>query len=260
MNPTMTLQTQGLTVQFGALRALADISLTLTGPSTVGLIGPNGAGKSTLLNALSGFVPATTGSIHLDGEDITSGTPQHRVRQGLLRSFQTARMLEDESVLSNVLLGAESLPKPGSARQLLGTRSARRTERAAREQAFDLLDRLELTALADLPASALSTASRRLVELARVLMAKPRMLLLDEPAAGLDAKSRVQLSDTILDVHAAHPCLIVLVEHDVSIVRRVCERTVVLVSGEVMADGDTETVLKQPDVRSAYFGGIHAHH
>jgi branched-chain amino acid transport system ATP-binding protein len=254
---TISLQVQNLDVRFGALRALSDVSLTLDGPGTVGLIGPNGAGKTTLLNAVTGFVSTHGGTIDLDGQVLTGATPQTFARHGVLRSFQTARLLEDETVLTNVLLGAERDRTTGAIRQIIGTRKARRAERAAWAAGHEALARLSLEHLAGRAVGELSSATRRLVELARVLVSRPHILLLDEPAAGLDARSRVVLADTLRRVSDEQHCLIVLVEHDVSVVRRVCDRTVVLAAGAVLADGPTGDVLDRPDVRRTYFGEHH---
>lgn len=254
----ISLSVRKLDVRFGALRALSDVSLTLDGPGTIGLIGPNGAGKTTLLNAVTGFVPTHGGSIDLDGRDLTGATSRTFAHRGVLRSFQTARLLEDETLLTNVLLGAERDRGTGAFRQIIGTRAARRAENAARAAAHEAMLRLSLEHLAHRAVGELSSATRRLVELARVLVSRPSILLLDEPAAGLDARSRVVLADTLRSVNAEQPCLIVLVEHDVSLVRRVCDRTIVLAAGTVLADGPTEAVLDMPDVRRTYFGEQHA--
>jgi branched-chain amino acid transport system ATP-binding protein len=250
----ISLRVQNLDVRFGALRALSDVSLTLDGPGTVGLIGPNGAGKTTLLNAVTGFVSTHAGTIDLDGQDLTGASSRTFAHHGVLRSFQTARLLEDETVLTNVLLGAERDRTTGAFRQIVGTPKARRAEHTARAAAHEALARLSLEHLAGRAVGELSSATRRLVELARVLISRPSILLLDEPAAGLDARSRVALADTLRRVNEEQPCLIVLVEHDVSVVRRVCDRTVVLAAGAVLADGRTDDVLNRSDVRRTYFG------
>ena len=255
---TISIEMRGVGMRFGGLVALHDVNLTLDGPGTIGLIGPNGAGKSTLLNALSGFFAPTEGSVILDGQDVTSLTPQKHAELGLVRSFQTAQLLEDETVVDNVLLGRLRFTKAGPLRQLFFAPKHLRAEAQWMEQAYAVLDLLGLLKWAHHRVSSLSSATRRLVEIGRVLMAEPSVVLLDEPAAGLDAASRQHLAELLKEVPLQVGCLLVLVEHDVNIVRRSCDRTVALVSGSVLADGPTDEVLDRQDVRIAYFGESHA--
>lgn len=250
----VALEVKELNVSFGALRALRNVSFTLPEPGVYGLIGPNGAGKSTLLNVLSGFIHPDSGELLLSGQDIAGYSIAERVQLRMLRSFQTARLLEDETVLSNVMVGRERILQKGALRQIVGTPGARREERQTRAEAQEVLNRLGLQHEAARRATELSTAARRLVELGRALIGRPQVLLLDEPAAGLDAGSRILLTDRLREVSLATSCLIVLVEHDVGVVRRVCDRTIVLASGEMVAEGPTDSVLDDPRVRDAYFG------
>jgi len=243
-----------LSVQFGALRALSDVSLTLEGTARFGLIGPNGAGKTTLLNAIAGFVPVATGSIEFDGRDITKDSIQSRVERGLIRTFQTARLLEEETVERNILLGCQSIHGPGSVRQLLGFRSYWRWNRDARRRAQEIEEILGITGVKDQRVSTLSSGTRRLVEVGRALIASPKVLLLDEPAAGLDFSERRHLEQVLLRVSQERDLLMVLIEHDVSIVRTVCEYTFVLAEGSLLEQGATHEVLDIPSVRAAYFG------
>lgn len=251
--PTLTLE--NVTLSFGAVKALQDVDLDLGGHTSVGMIGPNGAGKSTLLNVISGFYTATSGRVLLDGEDITAWSSQRRARAGLVRTFQTAQLMEEESVVDNVLLGRERFRRRGAIGQLFGSPGHRRSEREWRIQAYATLEMLGLLEVADSPASSLSSATRRIVEIARVLQNAPRVLLLDEPAAGLDAGSRVELSELLAGLPERAELLLVLVEHDVGIVRRACPNAVALVAGQVLAVESTATLLDRPDVRTAYFGG-----
>lgn len=253
-----TLTTAGLGMRFGGLVALEDINLELGGEQVIGLIGPNGAGKSTLLNALSGFIRPTTGTVTFDGQDTTAFSPQKYAHAGLIRSFQTAQLLDDESVVTNLLLGRERFLKVGAARQLFGWPAYLRSEREWRAQAYQTLELLGLLDYADEPGSALSTAVRRLVEIGRVLMAEPKVIFLDEPAAGLDANSREHLAQVLHGLPGQTGCLAVLVEHDVNLVRKACTTAVALVSGRVLATGPTNEVLDREDVRTAYFGETHA--
>lgn len=256
MNPTLEIRNVGM--QFGGLTALSGVTATLTGPGAVGLIGPNGAGKSTLLNTLSGFYAPTSGEIILNGQDVTALDPQSHAKAGIIRSFQTAQLLEEETAVRNVLLGRQRFVTSGPLRQMFFAPKHIKAEREWLEQAYSVLDTLQLLDIADTPVSALSTATRRLVEIARVLIAEPSVILLDEPAAGLDANSRCHLAETLRSLPERAGCLLVLVEHDVTIVRRSCERSIALVAGQVLADGPTDDVLDDPTVRLAYFGESHA--
>jgi branched-chain amino acid transport system ATP-binding protein len=252
------LEVSSLGMRFGGLVALQDVDVRLDGQQVIGLIGPNGAGKSTLLNALSGFITPTEGTVRLDGEETTRFTPQQYAKAGLVRSFQTAQLLEDETVVSNLLLGRQRFSRSGPVRQLFGWPPHRKAEREWLDQAYATLDLLDLLPFADAKASSLSTATRRLVEIGRVLMAEPRVVFLDEPAAGLDAPSREQLAVVLRNLPERAGCLIVLVEHDVNIVRKACDRCIALAAGRVLADGPTEEVLTRSDVRVAYFGESNA--
>jgi branched-chain amino acid transport system ATP-binding protein len=248
----------GLGMRFGGLVALDSVDIVLDGQQVIGLIGPNGAGKSTLLNALSGFITPTAGTVSLGGRDTTAFTPQQYARAGLVRSFQTAQLLEDETVIANLLLGRQRFTRAWAVPQLLGWPPHLRAERRWIDQAYATLELLDLLEFADAKASSLSTATRRLVEIGRVLMAEPQIVFLDEPAAGLDASSREQLAEVLRELPRRAGCLVVLVEHDVNIVRKACDRCIALVAGTVLADGPTAEVLDRPDVRVAYFGEAHA--
>jgi branched-chain amino acid transport system ATP-binding protein len=248
------LTVKDVSVDFGALRALKDVTFTAKGPSRLGLIGPNGAGKTTMLNAIAGFVPVTRGTIEVDGQPITDWSIQDRVKAGLMRSFQTARLLEEETVETNVLLGCQPLPGPGSIRQLFAFPSYRRWNREAKARTQEALELVGLMDVRRERVSTLTSGTRRLVEVARVLVAKPRILLLDEPAAGLDFGERRLLEEILLRVSSEQDVLMMLIEHDVSIVRTVCEYTFVLAEGTLLAEGPTSEVLDVAAVRAAYFG------
>lgn len=251
----LSLEAVDISVRFGALRVLQGVSFTVDGPERIGLIGPNGAGKTTLLSVISGFVAAGAGQVLVDGDDVTGLAVAQRVSRGILRTFQTARLLEDETVETNIMLGCHSLPGPGTLRELVATRGALRWSREVRGRTRTTARMVGLGPDLHRPVSTLPSATRRLVEIARVLVAEPRLLLLDEPAAGLDATERVQLGEMLVQAVSHHPCLLVLVEHDVAIVRAVCSTTLVLAAGRLLAAGPTDEVLRLESVRTAYFGG-----
>lgn len=255
MKNELSLHAEDVSVSFGALKVLQGVSFKINGPDRIGLIGPNGAGKTTLLSVISGFVTADEGRIFVDSEEVTSLSVAQRVSRGTLRTFQAARLLEDETVETNIMLGCHSLPGPGTLRELVATRRAVRWSREVRGRTHAVARMVGLTPDLHRPVSTLPSATRRLVEIARVLVAEPSLLLLDEPAAGLDATERVQLGDMLVHAASQYPCLLMLVEHDVAIVRAVCPTSLVLEAGRLLAIGPTAEVLELGSVRDAYFGG-----
>lgn len=248
------LAVNDVSVEFGALKALKSVSFTAHGPARVGLIGPNGAGKTTMLNAIAGFVEVTSGTVSVDGRDITRDSIQDRVALGVIRSFQTARLLEDETVETNVLLGCQPLGGPGSLKQLFGFPSYWRWNKIAKARTRAIQEMVGLSPVRERRVSSLPSGIRRLVEVARVLVADPKIVLLDEPAAGLDSSERRHLEQVLIRVSQERELLMVLIEHDVSIVRTVCDHVFVLAEGELLAEGPTSEVLEVPSVRVAYFG------
>lgn len=257
MDDLFSLEINDVRVHYGAIKALDSVNARLAPHDWTGLIGPNGAGKTTLLNVISGFARATSGSILLGDQDISHLNVRRRVKLGIVRGFQTARLLERESVLVNILVGRERFRRLGPIRQLLGTpayREAERTDRAAVERIMEMLGIEEIR---DLPVNTLPFGSRRLVEIARVLVSRPHVVLLDEPAAGLDQASRTELTATLATVHEQEDATVVIVEHDVELVQRLCPSTLVLDAGWVIAAGATNSVLQSPVVREALLGGVH---
>ncbi len=249
------LMLRNISVHFGALTALSEITLTMSGPAKIGLIGPNGAGKTTMLSAIAGFVSPSAGTVHLDSVDITRLSIQKRVARGIVRSFQTARLLDEETVHTNVLLGCQPLGGPGSIRQMLATPSYRKWNAKAKDRAREIEQIVGISEIRDVQVAKLPSAMRRFVEIARVLVAQPKVLLLDEPAAGLDQSERRQLERILHRISDQQPTLMVLVEHDVAVVRNVCDYTYVLAEGSLLAQGPTHEVLTDKDVLAAYFGG-----
>jgi len=249
------LTLENISVRFGALTALSEISFTMSGPAKIGLIGPNGAGKTTLLSAISGFVSPSSGSVRLDNLDIMKLPIQSRAEKGIVRSFQTARLLDEETVRTNVLLGCQPIAGPGSIRQMFATPSYRKWNAKAKELAQEIEQIVGISDFSNVQVAKLPSAMRRFVEIARVLVAKPKVLLLDEPAAGLDDTERRQLERILHRISGQQPTLMVLVEHDVAVVRNVCDYTYVLAEGRLLAQGPTSEVLMDKNVIEAYFGG-----
>ena len=227
-----------VTVRFGGVRPLDDLTLQLDG-KIVGIVGPNGAGKTTLLNVMSGFVAASEGSISVDGTDILAMTPYKRARWGIRRTFQTEQVVNDLTVHDNVSVMLDTARLSSSART-------------------DSIERaLEITGLArhaDRSARALNAFERRLVELARAVVGTPKVIMMDEPAAGLSNLETAELRATIARLPAATSAMVVLIDHDVELIAAICENTAVLDFGELIAYGPTAASLSDPKVRAAYLG------
>ncbi len=234
-----SLVAEDLRVHFEAVKAVDGVDITLERGQIMGLIGPNGAGKTTLMNAVSGFVPLTTGRVHLDSLEVTNWPPHRLVQHGVVRTFQDVATFPELSVFENVELGA------------LGAGLSRASARA---RARELLDQLELGHLARLPASALPHGDERRVGIARAAAVSPTFLLLDEPAAGLDDDESADLARTIQALREELGCGVLLVEHDMHVIFEVCERIQVLDYGKTIAVGSPGEIEKDDGVIAAYLG------
>ena len=247
-----SLVLEDVVVRFGGLVAVGGVSLRVRVGQPVGLIGPNGAGKTTTFNACSGLVKPNAGTVTLFGDDITFTRPSARARLGLGRTFQLMELYDRLSVRENVAMGLEA--KLAGSRLLgpiMSTAAERRTVAEATDHA---LERCGITRLADRRAGVLPSGQRRLVELARALAGNFRILLLDEPSSGLDETETVAFGEVLRSVIAEDGRGILLVEHDMSLVRAVCEYTYVLDFGKLIAEGPTDEVLASDMVRDAYLG------
>ncbi len=251
------LEVRDLTVRYGALTALDGVSVGFAEGMITGLIGPNGAGKTTLLNAVSGFTGIASGAILFGGSDIARRGVRERVALGIVRGFQTPRLLEREDVWTNVAVGCEPLGHPSLVVQLANLPAQRRAYERDRRMVDDALELLGLHPVASRHVDELPFASRRLVEVARVMVAHPKVVLLDEPAAGLDADDRDALAEVIRRVHEDRAVTLVVVEHNVEFVRQLCAHVVALDYGRVISRGEPDAVLADVAVRTAYFGVSH---
>ena len=248
------LEVRDVVRSFGGVRAVDGASLEVETGSITSLIGPNGAGKSTLFNIVSGFLRAETGTVSFEGRRIDR-LPPHRIAQaGLVRTFQTARALARMTVLENVLLAAPRQPGERLLRNVIGARTTRRREREASARAHELLQLVRLDGHAAELAATLSGGQRKLLDFARVLMTDPRLVLLDEPMAGVNPVLRGELLEHVVSLRETHGVTVLLVEHDLEVVMGVSDRVVVMSNGSVIASGPPESVRSDARVVDAYLG------
>ncbi|AWI86642.1 ABC transporter ATP-binding protein (plasmid) [Alloyangia pacifica] len=247
------LSAHGLCRRFQGIQAVDDMSLSLAPGELLGLIGPNGAGKTTMFNMLAGSLPPSAGRIELMGTDVTAEGAEKRLGRGLGRTFQIPRPFPRMSVLENVLCGAQKQSGESVFGATFRIGASRRDEARALEKARHIIDFLLLTHLVDQPASVLSGGQRKLLELARVLMADPRVILLDEPAAGVNPSLLEQIMARIVDLNA-QGVSILLIEHNMDMVAQLCSRVVVMALGRELAQGAPAAVIRDPEVVRAYLG------
>lgn len=251
---TALLEVHGLVKQFGGHRALDGATFTVEAGSITGLIGPNGAGKTTCFNCIAGFIRSDGGRVLFDGRDITGKAPYRIFRLGLTRTFQIPQELASLSVLENLLLVPEGQVGERLWEPLLRPWRVRRQERQNVARAREVLELVELAPLMRDRAGSLSGGQRKLLELARALMSRPRMILLDEPGAGVNPTLARRLIAHIQRVRDEQGMTFLLIEHDMGLVARLCDPVIVMANGEVLMEGTPGEVLANATVQEAYLG------
>ena len=248
------LEVKNLGISFGGLKAVDDFSVAIEKGQLYGLIGPNGAGKTTIFNLLTGVYRPDTGTILLNGQNITGKKTIEINQCGIARTFQNIRLFKDLSVLDNVKAGLHNHYRYSTVEGILRLPRYYKVEKQMDERAMELLKVFDLDGEWDYKASNLPYGKQRKLEIARALATEPKLLLLDEPAAGMNPNETAELMETIRFVRDNFDMTILLIEHDMKLVSGICERLTVLNFGQVLAQGETSAVLNEPEVVKAYLG------
>lgn len=246
---------ENIGMQFGGLAAVSNFDLSISERALYGLIGPNGAGKTTVFNVISGVLSPTAGSVKLFGKDITGLNPDEIARRGIARTFQNIRLFRNLTVLENVLVGHHLRREATLGEALLAFPRYRKEESGMLCTSEELLEDVGLEDVAHYRASALPYGQQRRLEIARALATKPRVLLLDEPAAGMNPAETEQLMQLILDIRDRFNLTILLIEHEMKVVMNICERMTVLDHGQIIAEGTPSEIQSNERVIKAYLGG-----
>ncbi|MDO5289278.1 MAG: high-affinity branched-chain amino acid ABC transporter ATP-binding protein LivG [Pseudomonadota bacterium] len=248
------LHVSGLQMRFGGLLAVDGVALQVHEKQVVSLIGPNGAGKTTVFNCMTGFYKPTGGQILLRGEPITGLAGHQIARKGVVRTFQNVRLFKDMTAVENLLVAQHRHLNTGYLAGLLKTPGFRRSERQAMDFAAQWLERVRLLDVANRPAATLAYGQQRRLEIARCMMTRPTLLMLDEPAAGLNPRETEELEQLIAELRHQHGLTVLLIEHDMKLVMSISDHIYVVNQGRPLADGSPQAVRNHPEVIKAYLG------
>lgn len=254
MNSGMILETKDLTIRFGGLTAINKVSTQIPEGKIVSIIGPNGAGKTTLFNLITGALAPTEGEILFEGRSLVGKTTEQIARIGLSRTFQNIRVCTRMSVLDNVMISIQRVPSYNIFAALLRLPNVRRADKLAREQAMEYLRLLGIERYASAAAGSLPYGAQRRLEIARAIATKPKLLLLDEPAAGMNNEECSELVDLIRSIHKSQKLTIMLIEHHMDVVMNLSDEIYVINLGSVLRHGLPEAIQSDPEVIRAYLG------
>jgi branched-chain amino acid transport system ATP-binding protein len=246
-------ESEGIHKDFGGVKALSNVDLSIPNNIIMGLIGPNGAGKTTFFNIISGILPVTDGDFYFNDEILTGKKPYHITRAGIARTFQNIQLFTGMTVFENVVAGRHIRTNTGLVRGIIGGRAVTREERENKEKVDELLNFVKIERERDLPADSLPYGKQRHVEIARALAVEPELLLLDEPSAGMNPKETEDLMDLITAIRK-RGVTVLLIEHDMNLIMGICDRIAVLDYGKMISEGTPEEIRNDERVIEAYLG------